>query len=396
MKANYIVLVLIASAALAGSSCLEKNESADPERKCTACHGDRERGGVELANAAPPFDLEGSTDPSSRGVGAHQIHLNASPTHAAVACRECHYLPEDLPANVPPSRSIYWEGHVDSEGPAEFVPGPLASHDALAFEGRTASYDVETRSCEAYCHLDAAPVWNEPRSDSCGTCHTIPPGGAHVQSQTCFQCHPTIDENQEFIDPSRHINGVLDVVGDSCNACHGSDQNPAPPRDTSGNTDTSARGVGAHQSHLNATMARPVLCNECHIVPTVLGDPGHTDSALPAENNFSGVAVALGAAPAFDGTTCANTYCHGAVGLPRPDGFDPPIHTADGALTEPAWTTVDGSQAACGNCHAVPPSAPHPDAATCGWCHVHVDGDAPGNYSFNDPRKHVNGVLDFN
>ncbi len=397
MKAKYIVLVLMGAAVVAQSSCLDKSESVNAERKCTACHGSADRDGSELYNAAPPFDLEGSTDPSSRGVGAHQIHLNASPTHGPVPCGECHIVPDDT----------YSPGHTDTKTPAEFTPGPLA-----ALEGRTPSYDGETRSCsDVYCHLpqtdvtdplnvSTPPVWNEPRSETCGTCHSVPPAPPHMQSDACFNCHPTIDENQEFPDPTTHVNGVLNFKGDSCYACHGNAENTdnnAPPQDTSGNTDTSARGVGAHQAHLfggrdaaagtGPPIARPVPCGECHIVPTALGDAGHTDSALPAENTWSGVAVAFGAAPVFDGATCSNTYCHGAVFV---NGVD-----SGGSNTEPIWTTVDGTQAVCGSCHALPPGAPHPDISInglpCSACHTHLNADM----TFNDPSKHINGELNF-
>ncbi len=51
----------------------------------------------------------------------------------------------------------------------------------------------------------------------------------------------------------------------------------------------------------------------------------------------------------------------------------------------PSWTTVNGTQAACGSCHGAPPPAPHLQSADCGACHAgytaasvnlatHVDG----------------------
>jgi hypothetical protein len=54
--------------------------------------------------------------------------------------------------------------------------------------------------------------------------------------------------------PELHIDGKVDVNTDKpCDACHGSNGNYAPPRDTTGGTTTDKRGVGAHQNHLAAS-----------------------------------------------------------------------------------------------------------------------------------------------
>src|SRR6186713_1118619 len=80
-----------ALAALLPPGCLERRDvtEVDPEvARCTSCHGDPARGGDPLLSAAPPYDLLRQTLPGYPGVGAHQIHLNAGPTHAALACDE--------------------------------------------------------------------------------------------------------------------------------------------------------------------------------------------------------------------------------------------------------------------------------------------------------------------
>jgi predicted CxxxxCH...CXXCH cytochrome family protein len=122
----------------------------------------------------------------------------------------------------------------------------------------------------------------------------------------------------------------------------------------------------------------PIACAECHLVPT---DLGHIDG--DASPVFGPLARTRDAAPVFARTTrtCSGAYCHGAK-LKWP-----------GPLTEPAWTTVDGTQAACGTCHGFPPPPPHPEATSCHLCHPqtvladgsidvaggqHVDGDVDG------------------
>ena len=145
-----------------------------------------------------------------------------------------------------------------------------------------------------------------------------------------------------IIAPELHVNGVVDVVKvEVCTSCHGS-VNPAPPRDLAGDSETRAAGVGAHQTHvLGTASSRAVPCGECHLVPKKVLDPGHLDSALPAEVIFSGAALAYGARPSYSNGSCQSTACHGAT---FPEGNAP-----GGTNTTPSWTQVDGTQAKCGS-----------------------------------------------
>jgi predicted CxxxxCH...CXXCH cytochrome family protein len=206
----------------------------------------------------------------------------------------------------------------------------------------------------------------------------------------CSRCHAQTvgKDNHTIIDRNRHIDGIVDVAVDSkCTACHGSD-NPAPPSDLDGSTLTSSPGVGAHQTHVRGTArSRAVPCGECHLVPKQVLDPGHLDSPRPAELLFSGAAVAYGAAPTYANGTCRNTACHGAV---FPDG-----DASGGTHTAPNWTRVDGSEAACGTCHGLPPPPPHPYGSlnpTCNACHQDI---APDNRTFLRPDLHVDGIVTF-
>ncbi len=64
----------------------------------------------------------------------------------------------------------------------------------------------------------------------------------------------------------------------SCSRCHGSADNPAPPNSIRGDTSTTVVEVGAHQLHLRDTPIRAALaCSECHVVPNMVGAPGHFD-----------------------------------------------------------------------------------------------------------------------
>jgi predicted CxxxxCH...CXXCH cytochrome family protein len=168
----------------------------------------------------------------------------------------------------------------------------------------------------------------------------------------------------------------------SCDRCHGSDANAAPPADTNGRMDPALSTVGAHQSHLAASNWHgPMACTDCHLVPTCLLDPGHVDSSPPAELTWGDLALAGWAAPAYDAasSTCSGVYCHGAT------------LEAGGSLTSQVWTVLDGSQDACGTCHGLPPPLPHPENASCETCHFDVyDGAA-----FVNPERHINGMVNF-
>lgn len=199
----------------------------------------------------------------------------------------------------------------------------------------------------------------------------------------CALCACGDDGNGDDIDAGPYVDPRL-----GCSTgCHGDPDSNAPPADLNGGVDTTLVGVGAHRSHLQAepTWHRRVDCSDCHLVPNNVADEGHLDGVPPAELTFGDIAQTGGLTPAWDGQNCSNVYCHGG-GL------------TGGALNQPQWTTVDGTQAACGNCHGLPPLAPHPDNNDCGACHTGVQGGLggpPGFEGFLDPTRHVNGVVDF-
>ncbi|MBZ0234485.1 MAG: CxxxxCH/CxxCH domain-containing protein [Deltaproteobacteria bacterium] len=157
--------------------------------------------------------------------------------------------------------------------------------------------------------------------------------------------------------------------------CHGTDSSNAPPRSVSGQTDTTAVGVGAHQAHVDVapTWHRKIECADCHVVPATLGAPGHIDGDNRAEVTFG----PLAGASSWDGTTCT-TGCHGnaAWGGTRPT---------------PTWTQVDGTQSTCGSCHGAPPPPPHPTDTNCAACHPTMEENS---LAFRDPASHINGVID--
>lgn len=87
----------------------------------------------------------------------------------------------------------------------------------------------------------------------CQNCHGVDYHGG-VTGSNCLTCHTA-------------PGGV-----ESCNLCHGSAANNAPPRDTQGNTSTAVMSVGRHQLHV---AERGYSCVLCHDVPATFAAAGH-------------------------------------------------------------------------------------------------------------------------
>jgi predicted CxxxxCH...CXXCH cytochrome family protein len=212
--------------------------------------------------------------------------------------------------------------------------------------------------------------------NSCKECHGPDYRGGSSGS-SCFTCHnkPGGPEN--------------------CTVCHGG-VNAAPPKDLAGNTSASSPGVGVHQSHLLGTdsIATPIACNECHIVPSSLSAAGHIDSTAGAEVMFL---VTPRSSPGQSFTqstlTCDNTYCHG--------------NFRNGNKQSVVWNDVSGQASACGSCHgdvtkstigdkALPKTSlnggTHPNDTRCMNCHPRV---IDANYKLT-LSKHIDGQIEFN
>jgi predicted CxxxxCH...CXXCH cytochrome family protein len=132
--------------------------------------------------------------------------------------------------------------------------------------------------------------------------------------------------------------------------------------------------VGSHLAHLSdGSLHKAFTCVECHIVPTfemhangrvdlVWGSLSKSGSATPTWTTATG--------------GCTN-YCHGAT-------------LTGGSHTTPIWNKVDGTQASCGSCHALPPAAPHPTSTACGSCHAGYTATTV------NVATHVNGQVETN
>jgi predicted CxxxxCH...CXXCH cytochrome family protein len=358
---------------IAGLSCCAPDPLSDglpTDVVCAHCHGGED-------NAAPPLAIDGSTETTSRGVGAHQAHLSGGELRAGLECSECHVVPE----------AIAEEGHIDTL-PAELTWGALATA-----AGAEPTWTHASSTCAStYCHggtlsggSNTSPSWTvvNGTQDACGTCHGAPPPAPHPSTHECQMCHPGTITPEGTIDleSGNHINGIVDVTIEGCSSCHGNENNAAPPKSLNGSEDTGTVEVGAHQAHLSGgTLRGAISCDECHLVPDEMDSDGHFGEA-PADLTWGILATMGDLEPEWNrtGATCASTYCHGGT-------------LTGGSNTKPKWTTVDGSQDACGSCHGNPPPAPHPQNDQCNVCHpntvtVGLEIDMAGG-------RHIDGKVD--
>ena len=141
------------------------------------------------------------------------------------------------------------------------------------------------------------PTWSETIAVTCNSCHLSPPLGHYAGS--CTNCHADANATGTALTGSLHMNGVVALGNGSglCGACHGTGASPWPT-------------TAAHPGHQNPTITEPIACASCHPVPSSITDPTHLDGIVQV--TFTGLALARGASPVWNGTSCTNVACHGA------------------------------------------------------------------------------------
>ena len=180
---------------------------ADWETRCTFCHG-----GTDNLTGAPPAGVGGELLRSTIAVGAHTLHVRATPIHAAWACDRCHVTPT----------SALSPGHIDGDGRAE-----------VRFDGLNpvATYAPGTATCGAmHCHGNGrtdggVAAWTTDPVITCASCHndaTTPSGSftmsgdhrLHVKNEgiACQECHSTVaGAGATIVGLALHVDGVTQV-----------------------------------------------------------------------------------------------------------------------------------------------------------------------------------------
>ena len=199
-------------------NCLSCHISEGGPEACNTCHGSQN-------NAAPPKDLEGNTETTAQGVGAHQAHVAGTTlsTYRQGDCGKCHIMPASFDA----------PGHIDNTPHAEVPFSALATMNGEL----NTSYDRLDAKCDnVYCHggfefkksdskypwvyadsvitgNNRTVYWNSVGTGQalCGSCHNLPPKG-HIPEDNCGGCHAdVVDNNLNIVNEYLHINGQIDV-----------------------------------------------------------------------------------------------------------------------------------------------------------------------------------------
>ena len=219
----------------AGESCMQagchvdRTGAAKSPEACNTCHGDFLAPASDFLSAAPPKGVRGETSQTYRGVGAHAKHLLAATFGRVVRCQECHVVPAALAQ----------AGHIDTQLPAEVVMNDTLARLVTGDGTLRPSPSWDGTSCSnTYCHgnwklrkATSAYPWIYNSTDSvmlgavytpawtggsgqaaCGTCHGLPPQGHSTVIMACYACHDDVNEAMQIVDPSRHINGKIDVL----------------------------------------------------------------------------------------------------------------------------------------------------------------------------------------
>jgi predicted CxxxxCH...CXXCH cytochrome family protein len=207
---------------------------------CFGCHGDRS------ANSAPPKDTRGNLLTPAVGVGAHQVHVTAS--HGLTApldCVFCHEKPATMfaPAHFDGRTAVTGYTGTDAALLASVKdPGWNRTSATCATSWCHGSYSgtftytfddgsgTQVQKNFAYRGTPVTPTWTrvDGTQAACGTCHGTPPrgpvwhSGGHGGGNGCNLCHPGVrSDGSGFVDPSHHLDGVVDVTPTFVSACFG-------------------------------------------------------------------------------------------------------------------------------------------------------------------------------
>jgi predicted CxxxxCH...CXXCH cytochrome family protein len=403
---------------------------------CDICHGNPPV--VNTATGGPDglADDPGVTGSSTAGV--HNVHVNTK----SFACTVCHYNSAGTGATHNNSLTVtmgfYLFGGAQQGG--SYDGQSAVSYNTTTTAPVTSVSSNNNKTCSnIYCHstgqstvnggvstpIYTSPVWDDPASAVCGTCHKVSEGAglssgsheAHLETTGvagCGECHTGAENNASAYNSVNHVNAAIDVANSydkggspgngygkcSTGRCH--DDGTGNPKLTpqwgnpgGGCSECHAEvpATGSHVKHVTTTQYNAAVCGDCHdgAVRNTTAPAQHLDGNVDVYDASAGDLgysqdVAKGGAP-YD--NCSTAYCHGTG------------QASDGGPSGPTYATVTwGDTAACGSCHNVTPvgltSGSHtehlgnPGVNGCGDCHT---GAADNGSSYNS-TDHVDGQID--
>ena len=258
------------------------------------CHGNGRTNGT-VTDSAEALSCDGchGTLDSTKLTTIHSDHLRTDPS---ITCSECHSVVVD------PTNAVFTpELHVDGAVEVNFAGGTMAQTPGQ-LDCTGTCHGVEHKTGEVghpagYAEAAVHGVDANLQLSNCRTCHGADlTGGAFTPG--CDTCHAD--------------HGAPDWRTD-CTFCHGGldgDVDGAPPEDIDNTVDVNALSFKAHRAHAADGDHADMDCATCHVVPTDVMSAGHTFDATAGKAEVDGHA-SLSPASVWNGTTCANNYCHG-------------------------------------------------------------------------------------
>jgi predicted CxxxxCH...CXXCH cytochrome family protein len=426
------------------TTCHPHIDGFKPE--CNACHG------------YPPEPLATVPLPTgSSTAGAHALHA----TTKGYQCSICHY--NSVGSGLTHKDAKITLGFVGL--PGSYTGGSYDGQTTANYEssdsGTTVSNTGLKECSNIYCHgstiapnggTDITPVWDNPDTGNCGTCHGASPGnpptkGSHSKHAgaadggrqlACTVCH--YDYTSTHVDgsvnwaydtatytwlsgalyrgntsgsqtpvPSTsygqcsnlycHSNGITtpmytnptwgDAASGACGTCHGV-LAATPPAST------------PHTKHIGLTGYK-YSCSRCHdSVVNATADsttqPTIKDALLHVDKIKQVSFDTFNTGGSYSGGNCNNIYCHskGTGGTSNP-GDTRPVNIS----TPPLWSGTT----TCGSCHGGGNASGKPEYANsspkannhakhttdCSVCHF---GTTSTGTTITDKTKHVNKLYD--
>jgi predicted CxxxxCH...CXXCH cytochrome family protein len=405
---------------------------------CDTCHGN-----PPVVNTATGGPDGLANDPGVTGsstAGAHNVHVNTK----GLACTVCHYNSAGSGAThnngLTVTMGFYLFNGAEQGGSYDGQSG--VSYNTTTTAPVTSVLSNDNKTCSSiYCHSTgqstssgssstptyASPVWDDPASGVCGTCHKVSEGAglssgsheAHLGTTGvagCAECHTGAENDASAYNSSNHVNNSIDVANSyaaggspgngygkcSTGRCHddglGNSKN-TPDWGTPGGGCSECHvdvpATGSHVKHVTTSNYNTADCGDCHngAVRNTTAPAQHIDGDIDVYDSSAGDLgypqdVVKGGAPY---NSCSTAYCHSSG-----------QSTTDGSSSAPTYATVTwGDAAACGTCHKVSEGAGLTSGSHgehlgttgvngCADCHT----DAADDASAYNSSSHVDGSID--
>ncbi len=368
----------------AGTNCVicHLHTSGFKPDACDVCHGF-----PPVANSASGGPDGLANNPGVTGsatAGAHALHV----TTKGFACSNCHYDSVGAGAthNTGLTITLGFNTFSGSQQGGSYDGQSASSYNTTTTSPVTSVTNTDTKTCSSiYCHSSgqsttdkddstptyASPVWDDPSSAVCGTCHKVTEAsgldsGSHaihlgtLGVSGCGDCHTDAANDASSYNSANHVNTLIDVAnsytGDgaagndygtcSTSACHDDGTGSSVVTPVWGTISGACAvchdptpATGSHSKHLASS---GVACNDCHdgAVESNTFPAQHLDGNVDVYDTASGdLGYPENKTKGSAYSNCTTASCHD-----------------DGTGTTVASPTWGASPAACTACHDAAPS----------------------------------------